>query len=118
MVGIQYAGYAAFLVSPRNSPEAIAFLIAKVGAVHVLAGREPTFDDLIKKTLTVLKEKFQNVQEPVVSPVPLFEDIYTPKDGESETLAYKRPSPEAIQIILHSSGESYGPLTSFKLTCI
>lgn len=92
-------------MSPRNSPEAIAFLIAKVGAVHVLAGREPTFDELIEKTLVILKAKFQDAQEPVVSPVPIFEDIYTPKNGESDVLAYKRPRPEALQIILHSSGE-------------
>lgn len=103
-MGIQYAGFTVFPISPRNSPEAIAHLLAEARVDHVLVGREQVYRDLFNRSLGVLKSKYLEAQEPAVSVAPLFEDLYTPFEGDANTVKYKVPPKDAPVLMVHSSG--------------
>jgi acyl-CoA synthetase (AMP-forming)/AMP-acid ligase II len=60
-VGVLMTGHTIFPVSPRNSPVAIAHLLRKAGATHLLIGREPVFQALV--TLLTSEIRFQATHE-------------------------------------------------------
>jgi acyl-CoA synthetase (AMP-forming)/AMP-acid ligase II len=104
-VGILRAGFAVFPISPRNSPEAIAHLLKKTGACHLLVGGEPMLQKLAATSLQLLRADGHS--EIPLSAMPHFEDLYPHESSDSEFKHY--PSVKfdlnAPSLILHSSGK-------------
>ncbi|TFK52863.1 acetyl-CoA synthetase-like protein [Heliocybe sulcata] len=103
MMGIVRAGYAAFLISPRNSPSAIAHLLSKVKVSHVVVGSEGALQELVKQSLDMFAAD-ENCTQPDVSKIPVFEELYN-EDEEFQPLSFERPDMDDPAIILHSSGK-------------
>lgn len=121
-MSIMRANYAAFPISPRNSPAAVAHLINKVGAKHVLVGREQSMHDLADSTLEILRTQYFSCPAPELSPLPLFEELYLPPSEVSVTkddVPYEYKGPDAVIEYLHSSGDYYDTVSiHFYLTCV
>lgn len=103
------ANYIAFPISPRNSATAIAHLINKVGVTHVLIGREQALVDLANDAFTIVKQSYPSKSLPDHSSIPIFEDLFLPPSEpmlSSQDVPYHRTDPDAVIIILHSSGLS------------
>ncbi|KIM81361.1 hypothetical protein PILCRDRAFT_821447 [Piloderma croceum F 1598] len=108
--GIIRAGYAAFLISPRNSPAAVAHLLSTRAVTHILIGTEQSLQNLATVSLDMIKGRA--TERPTVSFMPLFDELYS--DGKETTfdrLPFKRPSMNDLAIILHSSGSTAFPKT-------
>jgi hypothetical protein len=102
--GIIRAGYAAFPISPRNSPAAIAHLLSTKSVMHILIGGEQSLQSLARTSLNLMKESATNI--PGSSPMPLFEEIYVDgKETAYDALPFKRPDMNDPGIIVHSSGK-------------
>lgn len=104
------ANCAAFLVSPRNSPLAVAHLINKVGVSHILVSRDQAMQDLVNEALDILTTRYGSKQLPTQSPMLLFEDLFPPLRSADDYAPppYVNSGPEARAIILHSSGKLHG----------
>ncbi|PCH42383.1 acetyl-CoA synthetase-like protein [Wolfiporia cocos MD-104 SS10] len=115
-VGLMRAGYIAFLLSPRNSPAAIAHLLSKVCARHVLVGQERSMSDLIEKALDLMKANDRQVTLPGISPMPVYEELYIPSERcpTNEDVPYEFKGPDAPALILHSSGTTAFPKPIIK----
>jgi len=100
------AGYAVFPISVRNSPSAVAHLINKVGVSHVFVGREQTMIDLKDKALKLLREENPGQSVPTISPIPIFEDLYTQSksNDENDEVPFEKKNLEDIALYFHSSG--------------
>ncbi|KAF7349949.1 Acetyl-CoA synthetase-like protein [Mycena venus] len=106
------ANYVVFPLSPRNSPPAIAHLLDKVGVKHLLVGHEPSMQDLAAAAFDILVEKYPQRELPDVSHVPLFEELFFPENVRTltpESVPYEYKGPDAIVLILHSSGSTAFP---------
>ncbi|KAJ7894322.1 hypothetical protein B0H14DRAFT_802925 [Mycena olivaceomarginata] len=106
------ANYVVFPISPRNSSPAIAHLLDKVGVKHLVIGHEPSMQDLAAAALDILKEKHPQRELPDVSHVPLFEELFFPENARTltpESVPYEYKGPDAIVLILHSSGSTAFP---------
>ena len=104
MVGIVRAGYAVFPISPRNSPEAVADLLSKTAATHILVGAEQSLQDLTASALQVMAANCA-APLPHYSPMPSFEDIYVDdSDHDFKPLPPFKPDWCDPAIIMHSSG--------------
>ena len=104
-VGIMRAGFAVFPISPRNSPEAIAHLLKKSGARHLMVGGEPMLHKLAATSLELLR--VVGHPEIPVSNMPQFEDLY-PRDSSHTEFKYYpavKFDLHAPALILHSSGK-------------
>jgi acyl-CoA synthetase (AMP-forming)/AMP-acid ligase II len=103
-VGILRAGFAVFPISPRNSPEAIAHLLKKTGASHLLVGGEPMLQKLAAASLELLRA--DDYPDIPFSDMPRFEDLYLHSDSDNEFKYYPAVNfdPDAPSLILHSSG--------------
>lgn len=104
--GIIRAGYTPFPLSPRNSPAAIAHLLAKTGATHMFVSEDPSMQALSAGSLKMLAG--QGGQKVERLPTPFFDELYQPRPEEDA-----RPLPplakadlSAAGVILHSSGKS------------
>ncbi|KAI0314888.1 hypothetical protein OF83DRAFT_1165029 [Amylostereum chailletii] len=86
VVGILRAGFAAFLVSPRNSPEAIAHLLKDSGVCHLLIEGTPIVEQTAEEALQLLSADTTRIP---CSRMPVFESLYAKE-----------------VLILHSSGMS------------
>ncbi|KAH9934352.1 uncharacterized protein B0H18DRAFT_556620 [Fomitopsis serialis] len=114
MMSIMRANYVAFPISPRNSPLAVAHLINKAGVSHVLVGQEPAMQDLASEALGILTTRYGAQTLPILSSMPLFDELFpSPEDGGAEGLvappAYAYKGPDALAMILHSSGSTAFP---------
>ncbi|EPS94433.1 hypothetical protein FOMPIDRAFT_1038850 [Fomitopsis schrenkii] len=111
IVSIIRANCAAFLVSPRNSPLAVAHLINKVGVSHILVSRDQAMQDLVNEALDILTTRYGSKQLPTQSPMLLFEDLFPPLRSADDYAPppYVNSGPEARAIILHSSGSTAFP---------
>jgi acyl-CoA synthetase (AMP-forming)/AMP-acid ligase II len=110
-VGILRAGFAVFPISPRNSPEAIAHLLKKTGASHLLVGGEPMLQKLAAASSELLRS--DGHAEIPVSHMPHFEDLY-PHDGSDngfKDYPAVKFDLDAPSLILHSSGQCGVDLT-------
>ena len=103
-VGILRAGFALFLISPRNSPEAIAHLLKKTGASHLLVGGEPMLQKLAVASSELLRA--DGHPEIPVSHMPHFEDLYPHDHSDNEFKQYPtvKFGLDVPSLILHSSG--------------
>ena len=102
--GIIRAGYVPFPLSPRNSPEAIAHLLIKSRATHMLVSGDPSMQGLSAGSLKRLAADEGSIKVERLS-VPFFADLYAPFDEKKESLE----SPEKVDLdatclMLHSSG--------------
>ncbi|KAJ7618639.1 hypothetical protein FB45DRAFT_1097256 [Roridomyces roridus] len=105
------ANYVVFPISPRNSPDAIAHLIEKVGVKHLLIGHEPAMSKLATEALEILGKKGA-ILVPDVSLVPLFDELFLPSSTTAitpDSLAYEYKGPDATLWIMHSSGSTTFP---------
>lgn len=107
------ANYVAFPISVRNSPAAVAHLIGKVGAKHLLVSGEQAIRDLVRDALDILKSQ-DAASVPETSPMFVFEELYSSANDivTSKDVPYVFRGPDAIGVILHSSGEWHGQLLS------
>ena len=104
-VGILRAGFAVFPISTRNSSEAIAHLLKKTGASHLLVGGEPMLQKLAATSLELLRA--DGHPEIPFSHMPHFEDLYPHDDSDNEFQHYPEVKfdLQAPSLILHSSGQ-------------
>ena len=106
LAGICRAGFIAFPISPRNSPAAIAHLLAKVGVSYMIVGPEDALRTLATASLDLLKAT--GAVPPTVFPLPSFEEIYP--DSLDSNFAFLPPLTTRWDdpvIIVHSSGNVY-----------
>lgn len=118
MTGIMRAGHTVFLISPRNSPAALAHLLLATGTSVFFASGDPSMQELAKGALAILKQK-QSEGEPKLNGInlddmmlrlPSFDEFYDlspeprqdfevpPPFDTSEAMLYRRC------MIAHSSG--------------
>ncbi|KAG7091962.1 hypothetical protein E1B28_008351 [Marasmius oreades] len=103
-----------FPISPRNSAGAVAHLLGKVGADHVLVGLEVAMQELLHESLKLFKAKFESRKLPSSSPVFSFEDLFRPDWEDAFTL---QPNELPLTLVnlhdtvlyLHSSGSTAFP---------
>ncbi|THV01989.1 acetyl-CoA synthetase-like protein [Dendrothele bispora CBS 962.96] len=119
MLSVMRANFVLFPISPRNSPQAVAHLIQKVGVKHMLVGFDQSMQELMERAVEFLKTEYgyRDDQIPATSMMPLFEDLYLEngsKEKETvekirEEIPLKRQQPQDIQFYLHSSGSTAFP---------
>lgn len=99
------AGFAVFPISPRNSPEAIAHLLKKSAARHLMVGGEPMLQELAASSLELLRA--DGHPEIPVSNMPQFEDLYPRNCTHADFDYYPTVKFDlhAPALILHSSGK-------------
>ncbi|PCH43993.1 acetyl-CoA synthetase-like protein, partial [Wolfiporia cocos MD-104 SS10] len=106
----------AFPISPRNSPIAVAHLISKTEVRHILVGRESAMEELTDAALEIIRDQYPSVEPPKTSPMPLFEELYLSQTETAITaqdVPYIFKGPDAIAMILHSSGSTAFPKTIY-----
>jgi long-subunit acyl-CoA synthetase (AMP-forming) len=108
-VGILRAGFTVFAISPRNSPEAIAHLLKKTGARHLLVGGEPILQKVAATSLELLRA--EGHPETPASTMPRLEDLYPHDSSHDEFKFYPKVKfdLDATALILHSSGSTSFP---------
>ena len=104
-MGAVRAGFAPFLISPRNGPDAVAHLLRKTQAGILFTGVESAIQTLAQKSLALLRN---SQDDPIViqsCPMPLHEDLY-PSRGNSELEVFpeREYGLDSPALILHSSG--------------
>ncbi|THV08167.1 acetyl-CoA synthetase-like protein [Dendrothele bispora CBS 962.96] len=119
VLSIMRANYIPFPISPRNSPQAVAHLISKVGAVHILVGYDQSMQHLMERAVEFLKEDhgYTSDKIPTTSMIPVFEDLYL-NDGAKgpekvakikKEIPWIKLQPQDIQFYMHSSGSTAFP---------
>ncbi|PBK96038.1 acetyl-CoA synthetase-like protein [Armillaria gallica] len=112
MMSVLHASYVAFPISPRNSAQAVAHLLHKVGVQHVLIGRDASMQALARDALEVLKSQYLATKLLETSVAPAFEDLFLPewqKNTSAEDLPLKEVDPDFTMMYLHSSGSTAYP---------
>ncbi|THU84226.1 acetyl-CoA synthetase-like protein [Dendrothele bispora CBS 962.96] len=119
MLSVMRANFVLFPISPRNSPQAVAHLIQKVGVTHMLVGLDQSMQELMARAVEFLKTEYgyRDDQIPATSMMPLFEDLYLENGTKGkevvekirEEIPLKRQRPEDIQYYSHSSGSTAFP---------
>ena len=101
IVGLMYLATTPFAISVRNSPIAIAHLVAKTGVTKMFVSADPANQRLAHEANEILAKEGRKFD---VLPMPLFNDLYGL--GGDEALVPMGPvSTEKTCIIMHSSGE-------------
>lgn len=111
VVAVQRADCTVFVISPRNSPAAVAHLLNKIEVDHLLVGRELTMKDLVSESLALLKTDYPHVKIPELSPMFTYEDLYlsnAPVPSPS-SLPLTNTGIEDITMYFHSSGSTNFP---------
>ena len=115
MVGVMRIGLAAFPISTRNSPAAIAHLLTKTRAPYLLVGPEPAYQELVAHALKLLEETKTPI--PRIASMPVFEDLYAPQPHVPfEPLPALSFSMDDPVLIMHSSGQFTRYTLSPRLT--
>ncbi|KIY43206.1 acetyl-CoA synthetase-like protein [Fistulina hepatica ATCC 64428] len=115
VLGMMRAGFVVYLISPRNSPVAIAYLLSVKQARHFLLSSEPHIQQLGRDAVEELKNG--KGMEVGMFPMPRFEDLYhcapaaVPPEGPSafDPLPGRVDRPDDVMIIVHSSGSTAFP---------
>ena len=103
MLGIMRAGAVCFPISPRNSPAAVAHLLAKTNCHNVFVSPDVAMQDLIAASKPLIPEPF----DLAIHVTPLFEELLPPDAEGSQEALFMAPKrrPEDICAIYHSSGK-------------
>lgn len=109
VAAISRANCIPFPLSPRNSPKAIAHLLAKANVRHVFLGREQAMSDLARDAFEIIKSPNPATPLPQTSLFPCFEDLF-PKnvsdmapDDEQHVVTCSE-NPDDVIMYFHSSG--------------
>ena len=96
-----------FVISPRNSPPAVAHLLTKTNASHLFVSPEPSLQELAQSALRSLERDV-----PPICAMPTYGEIYKP-DAEFVPLPPRRKDYDATRVIVHSSGRGI-PTFSYR----
>ena len=107
VIGTLKAGFTLFLISPRNAPVAVADMLQRTGATHILVSLDASMQGLAKEAIAILKESGTHVAQHAM---PVFEDLYPGKPDPSSPFeanvemctSYDVAGPA---VIMHSSGK-------------
>ncbi|KAF7427854.1 hypothetical protein PC9H_007070 [Pleurotus ostreatus] len=102
------AGFVPFLISHRNSAEALAFLFAETHVDHVLVDRGTELQEVLGCALRLMQQTYPRAKIPPYSEVPLFEELFRNEDSFRLLPPY-RPEMDTLAMILHSSGSTAYP---------
>lgn len=96
------AGFTAFAISPRNSPEAVASLLSKTATAFLLVSPEPSMMALAESGLKILQAAGTVLP---MHAMPIFEDLVFAAVKDA-FVSYPKSNydPDTIALILHSSG--------------
>ena len=97
IVGLLRTGLAVFPISTRNSADAVRHLLTVTGAQYLLISVEPMIASLAEAAL-------ENGPQVSVIHMPVFEDLFSLNQTEMYPRGMRDPN--ALSIILHSSGIS------------
>ena len=106
-MSILRAGYIAFPISPRNSPEAVAHLVNAASVKHIFVGREKALSDLNAASLKVLESLYSNTSRPTFSPAPVFEELFVKKSHDFDEIPFEKKSLGDVVMYMHSSGQPF-----------
>ncbi|GJE91046.1 acetyl-CoA synthetase-like protein [Phanerochaete sordida] len=108
MTGICRAGFIAFPISPRNSPEAVAHLLAETGVSYIFVGVEDALQRLWAAAAEALRA--DGATPPWMHAVPAFRTLYpAERDPHFKLLPVPDARWDDVTIILHSSGSTAFP---------
>lgn len=116
LMGILRAGFTGFPISSRNSPAALAHLLAKTNVKALFVSPDDPTQNLVHAGLETLQATSQQgaasgVYKPYVASIPMHGELY-PAD-EIEPFVYlpdmKDVNIDAKAVILHSSGSTAFP---------
>ncbi len=97
------AGFVPFLISHRNSAEALAFLFSETRVDHVLVDRGTELQGVFRDALRLVQQSHPGAKMPTYSEVPLFEELFK-NESSFRLLPPYRPDMDSLAMILHSSG--------------
>ncbi|KAF8990609.1 hypothetical protein BDQ17DRAFT_1433645 [Cyathus striatus] len=109
IMAIMRANHIPFPISPRNSAQAVAHLVSKVNVKLVLLGRDKAMLNLAEDTVQILKDNHPATTIPEISPIPVFENIFTGEVPDMTDLPITRRGSDEFVIYLHSSGSTAFP---------
>ena len=106
MAGVLRAGYTVFPISPRNSPQAIAHLLNKTGAVHLFVSGDSQLYELACASIKLL-QAIEESSAVTRYEIPVFDDLFPPRAAESsfKWFPLRCFDMEMPALILHSSGK-------------
>ncbi|KAK7030388.1 hypothetical protein VNI00_014132 [Paramarasmius palmivorus] len=106
--GIMRANCIPFPISPRNSPVAIAHLIAKANVRHIFVGEQAQTRELFAASMDILRSQYATTPSPSASSMPVFEELFSnlssADDGKDLPVALREPTDVAVY--QHSSGST------------
>ncbi|KAF7351310.1 Acetyl-CoA synthetase-like protein [Mycena sanguinolenta] len=109
--GAVRAGLTVFPISTRNSPAAVAHLVAQSGVKYLLVSQDGHMQELARKALSLLKENEQ-AHDVGMLPIPTYEEVSDAQRGDLAADALpplcKIPDEEVL-VIAHSSGSTSFP---------
>ena len=109
-----------FPVSPRESPEALAFLFSRGKADYVIASPEPVVQKLADAAIALIEKQAQ----PKKLDMPAFQQLFPGNGFDPDFLSVPaaKCDMDATAAILHSSGESVcicmKPAQSENISCM
>ncbi|KAF8990836.1 hypothetical protein BDQ17DRAFT_1433510 [Cyathus striatus] len=109
IMAIMRANHTPFPISPRNSAPAVAHLISKVNVKLILLGGDKGMLSLADETVQVLKDNHSSTLIPDISPIPVFEDLFTGEIPDMSDFPITRRGPDEVVTYLHSSGSTAFP---------
>ncbi|KAG7093077.1 putative NRPS-like protein biosynthetic cluster, variant 2 [Marasmius oreades] len=117
-LSIMRSNFIPFLISPRNSPESVAHLLATAGVQHVLVSGDATCSTLVEAALAILKRETSDSPSSLPisitsSPMLVFDDLF-PNTTEDHIESFQ-PDPilrkklEDVVVYVHTSGSTSHP---------
>lgn len=102
------AGYTVFLISTRNAPAAVADMLERTGAGHVIVSSDSFMRGVAKEALSSLSANDKHIIE---IGIPAFEELFAEKLELSSPYEAQVVLPTSFDMmgaaaILHSSGTS------------
>ncbi|KAF4612669.1 hypothetical protein D9613_011881 [Agrocybe pediades] len=108
-MSILRAGYAAFPISPRNSPAAVAHLLNKVNVKCLFVGKDTGILELASSALDLLDASQHASSKPLTAQMPTFEELFLDYPGEADDIPFERRGDDEIVFYIHSSGSTSFP---------